>query len=55
MILNAKNLKEVGELGACPLIPLKILWIMQQYAAIQYAIFKPYATSKMELFMAEFR
>ena len=26
---------------------------MLQYAIIQYAIFKPYATSKMELFVAE--
>ena len=29
---------------------LKFLWIMLQYATIQYAIFKPYAASKMELF-----
>ena len=34
---------------------LKFLWIMLQYANIQYAIFKPYATFKMELFVAEIR
>ena len=28
---------------------------MLQYATIQYALFKPYATSKMELFVAEIK
>ena len=34
---------------------LKLLWIMLQYATIQYAMFKLYATSKMELFLAEIK
>ena len=34
---------------------LKFLWIMLQYATIQYAIFKPYAASKMELFVTGIR
>ena len=34
---------------------LKILWFNLQYATIQYAIFKPSATSKIELFVAEIR
>ena len=34
---------------------LKFLWIMLQCATIQYAIFKPYAISKTELFVAEIK
>ena len=58
----------VSELTLTPLSPfhikkgthapqylLKLLWIMLQYATIQYAMFKLYATSKMELFLAEIK